>query len=92
MATHSAANLILPAFLLAMWIANHTEAANVLVFACLLVAAKKLYEVSIILLGSDSELHWNDQVTARLWRTDPTRARYAREEAEGRMRDEEPMR
>jgi hypothetical protein len=92
MATHSAANLILPVFLLAMWIANYTEAANVLVFACVLVVAKTIYEVSIILLGRDWELRWNDRVTLRLWRTDPTYARYAKKEAEQRLRDEEPMR
>jgi Family of unknown function (DUF6498) len=92
MVTHSSANLILPVFLLAMWIANYTEAAGVLVFACVLVAAKTIYEVSIILLGRDYELRSGDRVTLRLWRSDPTYARYAKKEGAQRMRDEETMR
>jgi hypothetical protein len=89
--THSSANLILPVFLLAMWIANYAEAAHVLVFACVLVAAKTIYEISIIVLGRDYELRSGDRVTMRLWRSDPTYARYAKREAAQRVRDEEPM-
>ncbi|TAG03153.1 MAG: hypothetical protein EAZ43_07190 [Betaproteobacteria bacterium] len=92
MVTHSSASLILPVFLLAMWIANYTETAGVLVFACVLVAAKTIYEVSIILLGRDYELRSGDRLALRLWRTDPTYARYAKKEAAQRMRDEETMR
>ncbi len=92
MVTQSAANLILPAFLLAMWIANYTEAANVLVFACVLVAAKTTYEITVILLGRDWDLRSGDRVTAQLWRTDPTYARYAKKEAAQRVRDEEAAR
>jgi hypothetical protein len=90
--THSSSSLILPVFLLAMWIANYTEAASVLVFACVLVAAKTIYEITNVLLGRDWELRSADRVGLRLWRTDPTYARYAKKEAARRISDEVPMR
>jgi len=89
MATYGTASLIMPVFLLAMWLANFTEMSNLIVLACVLVAAKTIYEIAHVALGRDWELRWNDRVTAGLYRTDPTYARYAMKEAEQRIQDEQ---
>ncbi len=89
MATYGTASLIMPVFLLAMWLANYTEQSSLVVLACVLIVVKTLYEVAYIMFGPDWELRANDRVTARLYRTDPSYARYAKKEAEQRVRDEE---
>ena len=89
MATYGMASLITPAFLLAMWLANFTEMSNLVVLACVLIAAKTIYEITYVVLGRDWEMRANDRVDTALYRTDPTYARYAMKEAERRVRDEQ---
>lgn len=89
MGTYGMASLITPVFLLAMWLANFTEMSNLVVLACVLIAAKTIYEITYIVLGRDWEMRANDRVDVSLYRTDPTYARYAMKEAERRARDEE---
>lgn len=89
MATYGMASLITPVFLLAMWLANFTEMSNLVVLACVLIAAKTIYEITYIVLGRDWEMRANDRVDTALYRTDPTYARYAVKEAERRVQDEE---
>jgi hypothetical protein len=91
MATYDKASLIMPVFLIALWLANYTEQSSFVVIACVLVAAKTLYETAYIAFGQDWELRANDRVTAKLYRADPGYARYAKKEAEQRVRDEERM-
>ncbi len=87
--TYGIASLITPAFLIAIWLANIIETSSLIMFACVLIAAKTIYEISHIVLGSNWELRANDRATARLNRADPRYARYAKKEAEHRFRDEE---
>lgn len=62
MSTYGTASLIMPAFLLAMWLANFTEMSNLIVLASMLVAAKTIYEVAHVALDRDCELRWNDRL------------------------------
>ncbi len=91
MATYGKASLIMPVFLIALWLANYTEQSSLVVIACVLIAAKTVYEIAYIVFGQDWEQRANDRVTARLYRNDPSYAQYAKKEAELRVRDEERM-
>lgn len=91
MATYGKASLIIPVYLIALWLANYTEQSSLVVLACVLIAVKTPYEIAYIVLGQNWELRANDRVTAKLYRNDPGYARYAKKEAERRVRDEERM-
>jgi Family of unknown function (DUF6498) len=89
MKTYGTASLITPVFLLSMWLASYTDLATLVVLACVLIVAKTIYEITHVILGRDWEMRANDRVDARLYRNDPTYARYAMKEAQRRVRDEE---
>lgn len=89
--TNRTANLILTAFLIAMWLGNYTQLPNLLVLACILIAVKTIYEISLTIFGRDWEAKMNDGTAGMLWRSDAGYATYANEEAALRARDEEPL-
>jgi hypothetical protein len=89
--TNRTANLILTAFLIAMWLGHYTKLHNLLVLACILIAVKTIYEISLTIFGRDWEAKMNDGTGGMLWRSDAGYAKYANEEAALRARDEEPL-
>lgn len=59
-------NLILTAALLGVGLAYFTQAPNVLILACILVAAKGIYEGSLTFFGRDWEMRLNDRIAVGL--------------------------
>ena len=57
-------NLILTAALLGVGLAHFSNAPNVLILACILVAAKGIYECSLSFFGRDWEQQLNDRIAA----------------------------
>ena len=57
-------NLILTAALLGFGLAHFSNAPNVLILACMLVAAKGIYECSLSFFGRDWEQRLNDRIAA----------------------------
>jgi len=57
-------NLILTAALLGFGMAYFSKAPNVMILACVLVAAKGIYECSLVYFGRDWEMRLNDRIAA----------------------------
>lgn len=89
--TNRTANLVLTAFLLALWLSNYIKLPNLTLLVCGLIGVKSIYEVSLVMFGRDWELKWNDGISGRLWKSDPEFVKYANEETRLRAQDEAPL-
>ncbi len=89
--THSSTSIILPVFWIAILLAQYLELPIVLPLVYVLVVGKTLYETSLVIFGRSWEASASDRLDGKLWGRDPTYARYAKQEAKQRRRDEEPI-
>jgi hypothetical protein len=90
--THSSTSIMLPLFWIALLIAQYFDWQVLLPLVYLLVISKTLYETSLVIFGRNWETGFGDRLESKLWGDDPAYARYAKQEAERRRQDEEPMR